>query len=111
MNLMIKLKNHENESERVTMDELCAQAFVFFVAGFETSSAAMTFCLYELAINQEIQDKLRFEIKKTIEKCNDEIEYENILQQIVLIRIAENDYNIGETSHIIPKGMVVLIPA
>lgn len=45
MNLMIKLKNHENESERVTIDELCAQAFVFFVAGFETSSAAMTFCL------------------------------------------------------------------
>lgn len=27
------------------------------------------------------------------------------------MRMAENDYKVGKTSHVIPKGMVVLIPA
>uniref|UniRef100_A0AAU7NIQ9 unspecific monooxygenase n=1 Tax=Maruca vitrata TaxID=497515 RepID=A0AAU7NIQ9_MARVT len=37
-----------------TDDDIIAQAVLFFVAGFETVSSAMTFLLHELALNPEI---------------------------------------------------------
>ncbi|XP_023159272.1 probable cytochrome P450 6a14, partial [Ceratitis capitata] len=49
-------------SQGLTLLQMAAQAFVFFAAGFHTSSTTMSFCLYELAMNQAIQDKLREEI-------------------------------------------------
>nr|BBE49547.1 cytochrome P450 monooxygenase [Adoxophyes honmai] len=44
-------------------NDLTAQAALFFVAGFETVSTAMTFLMYELAVNPEVQEKLAKEIK------------------------------------------------
>ncbi|CAD7083923.1 unnamed protein product [Hermetia illucens] len=45
-----------------TEDELVAQCFGFFVAGFEMSSVLMCFCAQELMTNPEIQQKLIEEI-------------------------------------------------
>lgn len=44
-------------------DEIVAQCFLFFFAGFESVSAAMSMACYELAINPEIQEKLLDEIR------------------------------------------------
>lgn len=52
----------------LTDSMIASQAFVFFVAGFETSSSTISHALYELAQNQEIQDKLREEIREVYEK-------------------------------------------
>lgn len=62
-----------------TLNEIAAQAFVFFLAGFETSSTTMTFCLHELAFNQDIQDKLREEIRETYKQTNGEFTYDAIM--------------------------------
>lgn len=38
--------------------EILAQGILFFLAGFDTTSQAMTLLLYELAVNPDIQEKL-----------------------------------------------------
>lgn len=60
--VFVSAKNNDT----ISMSEACAQSFVFFVAGFETSSSTTTYCLYELAQNLEIQEKLRNEINTTL---------------------------------------------
>lgn len=57
---------------------LTAQAFVFFVAGFETSSSTMAHTLYELAQNHEVQDKLRQEIRDAYSKNGGNLTYADI---------------------------------
>lgn len=74
LNLLLELKNNNETS--LTIEEMAAQCFVFFVAGFETSSSTMGFCLYELALNQDIQEKVRTEILETLENHNGEFTYE-----------------------------------
>jgi len=57
---------------------ITSQAFVFFIAGFETSSTTISHALYELALNQEIQDKLREEIDEVYAKYDGNLTYDNI---------------------------------
>lgn len=45
-----------------TDDELVAQCFIFFLAGFETVSLAFCFLLHELAVNPDIQARVYGEI-------------------------------------------------
>ena len=63
----------------LSIEQIAAQTFVFFVAGYETSSSTMAFCLYELAKNPDIQNKLRNEIKNLLKPTNGVITYDNII--------------------------------
>ncbi|XP_058462580.1 cytochrome P450 9e2-like isoform X2 [Malaya genurostris] len=53
-----------------TENELIAQCFLFFLAGFDTVSTAMTFLVYELTTNPEVQNHLYKEIVETNESLN-----------------------------------------
>lgn len=55
-------------SKGLTIEQMAAQSFVFFVAGFETSSSTIAFCLYELALQPEIQQRLRDEIESVLKE-------------------------------------------
>ncbi|EFA02825.1 cytochrome P450 6a2 [Tribolium castaneum] len=140
MHLLLQLKNrgtvtddekiidHSNQKQEpaLTMNELTAQAFVFFLAGFETSSTTMTFALYELATNPDIQEKLRNEICTVLEKHNNELTYNAIAEMTymdqvlhetlrkypplpILQRQCNKDYIVPETNIRIPKGVDVAI--
>ncbi|KAJ3645738.1 hypothetical protein Zmor_023374 [Zophobas morio] len=69
-------KNQKLRKSDITDDDITAQAFVFFFAGFDSVSSLMCFMAYELGVNQEIQQKLRDEVDATNEKCNGKITYE-----------------------------------
>ncbi|PSN38878.1 hypothetical protein C0J52_18965 [Blattella germanica] len=114
-------------SSYLPIDSVAAQAFVFFAAGFETSSTTMTFCLYELALNPDIQDRVRKEILKVLDKHDGKITYESILEmsyldQVVsetlrkyppvpiLNRECTNEYMIPGTDVVIEKGTPIVIP-
>lgn len=84
MDQLIDLKNNKlmktetGESMNLTIEEIAAQAFVFFAAGFETSSTTMGFALYELAQKQDIQNRLRKECLEVLAKHNNELTYESL---------------------------------
>ena len=52
---------------RLTDDEVVAQSVIFLLAGYETSSNTLSFTLYHLAVNPDVQDKLRSEINEAVE--------------------------------------------
>lgn len=78
MNLVLKMyANEENDDgEKLTFNQLAAQCFLFFVAGFETSSSTSSFVLYNLALHQDVQEKVRDEIKRLIGK--NQVTYETM---------------------------------
>uniref|UniRef100_A0A8W7PTI3 Cytochrome P450 n=1 Tax=Anopheles coluzzii TaxID=1518534 RepID=A0A8W7PTI3_ANOCL len=139
LNLLLQIKNkgclEEQEQEGsasadrtgMTMNELAAQVFIFFVAGFETSSTVMNFCLYELAKNPHIQERLRDELNRSIDANGGEPTYDMVmgheyLGQVVnetlrkyppletTLRVAGQDYTIPGTRHVIPRHVGVQIP-
>ncbi|XP_013100111.2 cytochrome P450 6a8 [Stomoxys calcitrans] len=126
MNLLIELKNR-NDTEGLTLEQIAAQAFVFFLAGFETSSSTMGFALYELAIHQDMQTKVRQEINGVLKQYDGKLTYEGVkelkyLQQILyetmrkypvaslVVRKALVDYKVANSPYTIEKGTVVIIP-
>ena len=62
--------NEETTVEGVSKlsdEEIVAQSIVFLLAGYETSSNTLSFILYHLALNPDVQDKLRTEINEAVE--------------------------------------------
>ncbi|KAK9745080.1 Cytochrome P450 [Popillia japonica] len=126
MFIEIQEKAKSEGTEGLTLNEIAAQAFVFFLAGFETSSTTMTFCLHELAFNQEIQDKLRKEVNNAFKKTNGELTYDAIMGMKymdmvleetlrkyppvpMLNRLCSSDYRIPDTDIVLPKDTKVFI--
>ncbi len=89
MTLLMKLKNSENEEERMTVNEIAAQSMDFFFAGFETSANALNFCINELAMdyNKTIQDEVRREILTVLEKYNGELCHEALSEMKYVDRV------------------------
>lgn len=63
-------------------NELLAQCFLFFFAGFETSSTMLTFAAYELVANPDIQEKLYDEIAATDDRLDGKRITYDALQQM-----------------------------
>jgi cytochrome P450 family 6 len=75
----------------LSVNSLAAQAFVFYLGGFETSSTTMTFCLYELSLHQDIQDRVREEIDVVLQKHDGKITYESIQEMEYLDKVVSGE--------------------
>ena len=65
-------------------DDLVGQAFQFLAAGFETSGSTMSYALYELALHPEIQNRLRAEIMRVLNRHNGQVTYDGIQEMAYL---------------------------
>ncbi|KAL1494592.1 hypothetical protein ABEB36_010165 [Hypothenemus hampei] len=128
MQLLIELKNNGPEpGTALTIDEAAAQAFIFFLAGFETTSTTTSFALFELARDQIIQKKAREEAFRIMTKHQGKITYDSLMElkyldmivnetlrkyppAPVFLRKCTKRYSIMETGKFIEEGQSVLIP-
>lgn len=81
--LLIDMKNQDEKQKGkcdVVMNLRCiaSQTFIFFAAGFETSTMTINMCLFELTQNLDIQNKMRTEIRKVLNEHGGKITYEAI---------------------------------
>ncbi|KAJ8704725.1 hypothetical protein PYW07_011913 [Mythimna separata] len=84
----IEKKNPDGTPETVTLEFneglIGAQVFVFFAAGFETSSSATSFTLHELAYNQDVQKKVQEEVDRVLAKHDGKLSYDSIKEMTYL---------------------------
>lgn len=66
---------------------------MFFLAGFETSSTTMTFALYELALNKDIQNRAREEIKRVLATYGGELSYEAVTDMTYITQILNGKFD------------------
>lgn len=91
LNMLMQLKNKgliegdtSTDTTRLTMNEVIAQAFVFFLGGVDNSSSVISFAIAEMSHHPEVQDKLRKEIE---EKSQGGITYDNLNEMTYLHQI------------------------
>jgi len=76
-----------SQKNRFTEDDIMAQASTFFVDGYETSSAAMAFGLYSLALNPDVQTKVREEVDSVLKKHGGALTFD-ALQEMTYLDMA-----------------------
>ncbi|KAG5339509.1 CP6K1 protein, partial [Acromyrmex charruanus] len=128
---LIKLKGtyRDQDSEREFTfdgDDLLAQAAIFFIASYETSSTTTIFTLYELARHPEVQNRLRKEILNALDETDGKITYNMVislpyLDMVVseilrmypplpfLDRITKETYKVPNSDLVLEKGTPIYI--
>lgn len=90
MGILMKLTN--DEETPLTLNEFVAQTCALFEAGFSSSATVLTFCLYELAIQFDIQCKARKVINEACSKLNGRFTYEMVVDMTYLDQIIEGKH-------------------
>nr|AKR18891.1 CYP6AN20 protein [Phyllonorycter ringoniella] len=122
-------KDGTPEKIRMELDVKCmtAQLFVFFAAGFETSSSATSYLIHELALNPEIQRKVPEDIANVLARYDNKLCYEAVAEMRyldmalkeslrlfpslgVLNRVCTRKYTFPGTDLTIDPGVKVMIP-
>ena len=94
------MQARDDEKHQITIEDIVAQAFIFFLAGFDTSSTAMCHAIYLLALNQDVQARLRDEVDRYLEEENGKISYES------LSKMKYMDMVISETLRLYPPSLL-----
>ncbi|XP_017884321.1 cytochrome P450 6a2-like [Ceratina calcarata] len=84
LQLMIDL---EKTGEALDLEAVTAHAFSFYADGFETSSTTLSFIGYQLATHQDVQDRLRNEVKTVIEKHGGALTYEGLKEMTYMDQV------------------------
>lgn len=131
IDVLIEMKEKYKDDEtmvdfKFSGDDLVSQAAIFFIGGFETSSTTMSFTLYELALNQAVQNTLRAEIHDALAKTDGKITYDMVtslpyLDMVIsetlrkypalgfLDRLCIADYKVPNSDLVIEKDTPVFI--
>ena len=75
---MIELHQRSNGTEGFDFETAVAQALIFIVGGFDTSSNLLMWVSYYLAVHPELQEEIRNEIECVLGSGNRVATYEDL---------------------------------
>jgi cytochrome P450 family 6 len=118
VNMMLK------HQDQLKPSEMAAESTIVFAAGYETSSTLTQFALYELALNPDIQRRLRDEITAGIEENDGKLTYDMLIgfKYLNMVtsealrkypsvpqfsRKSATDYKIPGSNLVIPQGATI----
>lgn len=118
--------NEDNFKLELNEDVMVGQSFVFLLAGFETTSTAMSHMCLDLALNSNLQERAREEVNKIWK--SDDLSYDQVKEMRFLegclkeslrlhppvghlTRSCGKTYTIPGTSLTIEPGQTVIVPS
>ncbi|EDW74134.1 uncharacterized protein Dwil_GK21537 [Drosophila willistoni] len=107
--------------------EIAAQAFGFIVAGLNPLNATLSFCLYELAQQTELQERTRAEIAAVLKRHNGQLTADGLKElqftkQVVqetlrlhspypfVVRRCTKEFEVDNSVFVIARGNNIIIP-
>lgn len=84
--IQFRLARNENRNDflqllmdaELTTNEIAALSFDFLSAGYSDSTSILSYCIYELSMNADIQVKARKEIESVLEKYKGELTHDAV---------------------------------
>ncbi|KAJ3381113.1 hypothetical protein HDU92_005580 [Lobulomyces angularis] len=125
LSMLIKANESEVASKKLSDAELKGQVGTFLLAGHETTSVALSWTLYYLALNPDIQEKLYVEVSKvldtkdsfpTFDQVNTQMKYvDSVIKEVLRLvppapitsRVTTQDDELG--GYMIPKGTPIIL--
>lgn len=74
----IEPTDDETTIKSLTIEQCAAQVALFYLAGFDTTSSAISYTLFELSRKPDLQNRLHDEIDEVLAKHNNQITHESI---------------------------------
>ncbi|XP_054265248.1 cytochrome P450 6j1-like [Macrosteles quadrilineatus] len=121
-------RHSDGSNDGLTFEEMAAQVFVMFAAGFETSSTTTTMALYEMARQPDILAKAVQEVDQVLKRHGGQITYQSLkdmayLEQVIyetlrlypslpiLTRKCTKPYKMPDRDLMVESGVRVIIPS
>lgn len=80
----LEAKDDDPKAKKAVLTDMdiATNSMLFFFAGFETISTALCFMVYELAVHQDVQSRLRNEIDDVIKENDGKMTYDAVINQM-----------------------------
>ncbi|XP_023230206.1 cytochrome P450 3A8-like [Centruroides sculpturatus] len=122
----VETSNNQERRKVLSLDEIVAQCILFILAGYHTTTNTLILTAYNLALNEDCQQRLIEEIDATTKNSEDSsFSYVNDMKYLEaaineslrfccpvprIERRPVRDIKLSNTEIVIPKGMLVAVP-
>ncbi|XP_017889240.1 cytochrome P450 6k1-like, partial [Ceratina calcarata] len=76
--LEVMVQFEKEEGKQLSLEALTADVLSFFLDGFQTSSTTLSFIGFQLATHQDVQERLREEVKSVLKKHGGVLTFESL---------------------------------